>query len=614
MRTACLWRVLVLAFLACAIAPGVHAQGLADEVEAMSTSELRVRLVPLTQEELAATAEGTLSMLRSVSSELAEAIVRYESLDGSEAPDEAALEVAEVEMEALLERGASLVTRVNLVLAALEEKGGSVEAERAYVAAVSGLRPEVRSVVEEDADSEPAEAQLTDRVDQAITTVRNQPPVHERSEPWTVPIAELELELQPLQLDQIDERAMKWLELLQREMRKRIRMDIAVDQAEDAAVKSQLVERSQRQQDEVITPTVARIGALLGILDARGGETAAYRKYVRNATGQKIKWTDPAVLYAQAMAWVRSPSGGVAVGLKILQFLAVLAVFWFLSRLLSKAAAKAVKRIPNSSSLLQQFAVGAARRLTMLIGIIVALYAIGWQPTPLLAALGAAGLVVGLALQGTLSNFASGLLILAYRPYDVGDVVDAGGVFGKVERMSLVSTTVVTFDNRVMVVPNNQVWNGVITNATARSTRRVDLTFGISYTDDIGKALKAAEETVLSHPKVLKDPSPTLKVNELGDNSVNLIVRPWSLTTDYWDVYWDLMRSVKERFDAEGISIPFPQRDLHVPGRIEVSLAEGKPASVAPSPEHKPAGALVGTPTHEPGPGRVDDDDDGDPG
>jgi small conductance mechanosensitive channel len=183
---------------------------------------------------------------------------------------------------------------------------------------------------------------------------------------------------------------------------------------------------------------------------------------------------------------------------------------------------------------------------------------------PLLAGLGIAGLVIGFALQDTLSNFASGMMILIYRPFDVGDVVEAGGVMGKVDQMNLVSTMVLTFDNQMLVVPNKQIWGGVIRNVTHQDTRRVDMTFGIGYSDDIPTAEKVLAEIVTSHEKVLKDPEPVIRLHELGDSSVNFIVRPWSKTDEYWDVYWDITREVKRRFDEEGISIPFPQRDVHI--------------------------------------------------
>jgi small conductance mechanosensitive channel len=216
------------------------------------------------------------------------------------------------------------------------------------------------------------------------------------------------------------------------------------------------------------------------------------------------------------------------------------------------------------SLLLEDFLVGAVRWVVMAIGIIMALAAMEVSVGPLLAVVGAAGFVIAFALQDSLSNFASGIMILFFRPFDVGDVVDAGGVSGKVMTMNLVSTTIKTFDNKDMVVPNNKIWQDVITNATGVRTRRVDMEFGIGYDDDIDQAQAILEEIVGAHPKVLEKPEPTIRMNTLADSSVNFICRPWARTEDYWDVYWDVIKAVKLRFDAAGIGIPFPQRDVHL--------------------------------------------------
>ncbi len=351
-------------------------------------------------------------------------------------------------------------------------------------------------------------------------------------------------------------------------------MDIAMTQVEDDAQRQELARRSAEQQ-QVVRATVERVEAMLRLLQKRGGDISEYRQYIASATGQKLNLTDPAVLYAQAIAWLRSSDGGVKIGLNVLKFIGLLLLFWLASRFLGAVMDSAVDRIPKASSLLKKFLVGGVRRATLLIGLVIAISALGVNITPLLAAIGAAGLVLGLALQGTLSNFASGILILIYRPYDIGDFISAGGVSGKVESMNLVSTSILTVDNQALIVPNNAIWNNVITNVTGRKTRRVDLTFGIGYADDISKAVSVIEEAIKKQPKVLADPAPVVRVHELADSSVNLIARPWTRTEDYWDVYWDLTRQVKERFDAAGINIPFPQRDLHLPAPIEVRIANG---------------------------------------
>ncbi|MDH5627778.1 MAG: mechanosensitive ion channel family protein, partial [Candidatus Krumholzibacteria bacterium] len=188
----------------------------------------------------------------------------------------------------------------------------------------------------------------------------------------------------------------------------------------------------------------------------------------------------------------------------------------------------------------------------------------GVSLSPLLAGLGVAGFIVGFALQDTLANFASGVMILFYKPFDKGDAVEAGGVTGVVSHMSLVSTTILTFDNQTIIVPNSKIWGDVIKNINTQDRRRVDLKFGISYSDDIPRAEAVLMEIVKAHPNVLETPEPVVRLHELGDSSVNFVVRPWVVTTDYWEVYWDLTRTVKMRFDKEGISIPFPQRDVHL--------------------------------------------------
>jgi small conductance mechanosensitive channel len=204
------------------------------------------------------------------------------------------------------------------------------------------------------------------------------------------------------------------------------------------------------------------------------------------------------------------------------------------------------------------------RSVIIMVGLLIALSQLGISLGPLLAGLGIAGFVIGFALQDSLSNFASGIMILIYKPFDVGDLVEVGTVFGTVRHMSLVNTTVMTVDNQTLIVPNNSIWQNVIKNVTAQDTRRIDMTFGIGYSDDIPKAEKILKEIIETHELVLEDPEPIVRLHELGDSSVNFVVRPWVKTDDYWPVYWDITRAVKLAFDAQGVTIPFPQRDVHV--------------------------------------------------
>ena len=162
------------------------------------------------------------------------------------------------------------------------------------------------------------------------------------------------------------------------------------------------------------------------------------------------------------------------------------------------------------------------------------------------------------------AGLASGIMILVYRPFDVGDAVDVAGVSGKMHSMNLVSTTIRTFDNKVVVVPNNKIWGDIITNITGSTQRRVDMVFGVGYGDNLDKVMAAIESVISADDRILKDPEPTVAVSELADSSVNFVVRPWTATADYWGVFFDTHKKIKEKFDAEGISIPFPQQDVHI--------------------------------------------------
>ena len=315
----------------------------------------------------------------------------------------------------------------------------------------------------------------------------------------------------------------------------------------------------------------------VNLMNRLGLETRQYRRQLLTATGAlTTDVLDVGLAAGLFRDWSEAVIGyttneGPRILFRILLVTFVLFLFAYLSVIVKKALTRAMKSSRVTlSTLLKDMIVTTVRNLVFFIGILFALSQLGISLGPLLAGLGIAGFIVGFALQDTLSNFASGLMILIYRPFDVGDFVNAGGVQGKVDRMSLVNTTFKTLDNQVIVVPNNMIWQQVITNLTAQRTRRVDLTFGISYGDDIDKAKAILKDVVDTHDAVLKTPEPNIRVGALGASSVDLICRPWVRTDDYWDTYWDLTETVKKRFDEEGITIPFPQQTVH--------LHEAKPA------------------------------------
>ena len=196
--------------------------------------------------------------------------------------------------------------------------------------------------------------------------------------------------------------------------------------------------------------------------------------------------------------------------------------------------------------------------------VIAAATELGINTTSFLTVVGAAGLAVGLALKDSLANFSAGVMLILFRPFKVGDAISAVGETGVVEEITIFNTVLNTFDNQRKIIPNGIISSGTITNITANDTRRVDMVFGISYDDDIKAAEKILRDSVNNEPKVLSDPKPTIAVSELADSSVNFVVRPWVQTSDYWDVKFSLTEKIKLAFDKAGISIPFPQQDVHL--------------------------------------------------
>lgn len=440
----------------------------------------------------------------------------------------------------------------------------------------------------------------------------------------TIPVEELELMLTPLTKGELEVEAAGWIDLLKAKVTEIIQRELEVkrinrkleggteedeaspspaDQAESVDSKSSEPSPSpddaeQKAKSDQLTKskeaTLELVNLLreqkagiakrtIQVLDAfedKGGEPEEMRKYVTAVSGAapKLDAADVGATWIAVRGWLISEEGGIIWAKNILLCIGTLIVAAVLSRIVRKATLRAMGMAKSRSDILKNFMSKFAGRSVFVVGLIVAMAALDVPVSPLLAAIGGAALVIGLALQGALSNFASGIMILFHHPFDVGDVIEAAGISGTVEGVGVLSTQVRSFDNKLMLVPNNSIWGDVITNVTGVPTRRIDLTFGIGYNDDIAKAHKLLEDIVSKHELVLKDPAPVIRLHELADSSVNFIVRPWSKTSDYWAIYWDITRTVKERFDAEGISIPFPQRDVHLyqEGANSAAAAGGK--------------------------------------
>ena len=254
---------------------------------------------------------------------------------------------------------------------------------------------------------------------------------------------------------------------------------------------------------------------------------------------------------------------GSSLSISLLMALAILIIGRQLVKLILRLITVALEK-SNVEDTVRIFVTNLLNTLLMILVFIAAINQLGIETTSIIAVLGAAGLAIGLALQGSLSNFAAGILIVIYRPYKVGDYIEAGNYAGTVKDIQIFSTVLKTPDNKIVVVPNGSIMNGSIVNYSDQDTRRIDLIISCGYEDDIDKVRSVLEDIIKKEKRVLKDPKPQIAVTELADSSVNFIFRPWVKRVDYLPVYYSLLEEVKKRFDKEGISIPYPQSDVHI--------------------------------------------------
>jgi small conductance mechanosensitive channel len=264
------------------------------------------------------------------------------------------------------------------------------------------------------------------------------------------------------------------------------------------------------------------------------------------------KLSDPDLIQTMLIPWA------IKIGVALAIFIVGRWIAKWLTGVLKKVMAKA-----DLDEMLIQFLGNIVYTVLLLAVVMAALDHLGIQTTSLLAVFGAAGLAIGLALKDSLGNFSSGVMIILFRPFKVGDFIEAGGTNGVVEQVRMFATILRSGDNREIIVPNSQIYSGTIVNYSAKDTRRVDLVFGIGYGDDIAKAKQIIQEIMHQDERILADPAPAIALGELGDSSVNFNVRPWVKSDDYWPVRADLLEKVKLAFDANGITIPYPQQEIY---------------------------------------------------
>lgn len=273
-------------------------------------------------------------------------------------------------------------------------------------------------------------------------------------------------------------------------------------------------------------------------------------------------------------AWVLAERMVVTYGVDVIAGIAILIVGWIVAGWARRLTRRAALKAPRVDEMLANFLASIVRYTVIAFTVIAVLAQFGIQTTSFIAVLGMAGLAIGLALQGALSNVAAGVMLLLFRPFKVGDFVEGGGVAGTIDAVTLFTTEMHTTDNVHVVVPNTQLWNTPIKNYSYHATRRVDYVFGIAYEDNINRAMEIINGKIGEEARILKDPESMIVVGELADSSVNLIVRVWVASADYWGVKFDLTKAVKEALDSGGISIPYPQRTLHMVGQSQAAAAE----------------------------------------
>ncbi|TWJ09217.1 small conductance mechanosensitive channel [Altererythrobacter ishigakiensis] len=380
--------------------------------------------------------------------------------------------------------------------------------------------------------------------------------------------AELSHLLVPLTKSELEDVSRTWFDTVRSKTR-----EIAELQAERA--------RNPQEGDD---PRIARIVELveerarllerftlaLESLERKGGDealVAELKAYRSSILYEETALASTRALVGSFFVWLGRRDGGLAVLQSVLIAVLALAGIVLAARFVRGFARMWIKRFTNISKLLQGFIVGAIFWIFILVGLVVVLSSVNVDITPLFAVIGGASFILAFAFQDTLGNLASGLMIMINQPFDEGDFIEVGGVGGTVKNVSIVGTTIATPDNKIIVVPNKNVWGNVIVNATASDTRRVDLVFSASYDDPIQDVLDVITQEVANHSKVLSEPAADIRATDLAASSVDFVCRPWVKAEDYWDVKTDLTRRVKEAFEREGLSMPYPQQDVHLKGQ-----------------------------------------------
>jgi small conductance mechanosensitive channel len=396
----------------------------------------------------------------------------------------------------------------------------------------------------------------------------------------TIATDQLDFLVTPLTLADLEVEAEAWQELLKAKAAEVAEVEIALaelseEEAEaaegedpsaadggDEAAEEEVSEEKQALLDQAAglrderTALMDRFTVVIDEMESKGAavETVEqYRQYVSAVSGIKVDVSDTEAAWGTIMGWVQSEEGGQRWARNMAIFVGIILASWLIAKVVGFLLGRALRATEATSTLLRRFLVKWVSRVIVAIGVVMALAALEVNIGPLLAAIGAAGFVIAFALQSTLSNIASGLMILTQRPFDVGDSIDVAGISGKVDSVDLFSTHVSTSDNKKLVVPNNSIWGNVITNATISEIRRLEFDFELSASEDPEEAQRVIEDIINGDERVLENPEPVIHIGRLSDASIGFVCWPWVKTEDYDAVRWDVIKQVRQRFDVEAI-------------------------------------------------------------
>ncbi|EGJ32504.1 MULTISPECIES: mechanosensitive ion channel domain-containing protein [Moorena] len=516
--------------------------------------ELELMLKPLTLDELEGEAKGWMFLLKTKVKELSDAEIAVKRKNRELEQSKEAVDALEEAKEALEE-----ATETKEKIETEASPSGRVEANDAAEEAKEALEKAQKSVEEAVKEEEKTQQDKTlqGAIDKAVEGTEEEKDKAKTSDEEVAKVQE-----------QIGTISNKVVTDEQQQKKTEQGLEKAQEKIEEAVeakteVKKQVLVNITKLRDERAGLS-ERFEVVLEELETKGGDVELYKKYVNAISGIKVDVTDTQGTWITIVGWLQSKEGGQRWANNIGKCLGIIAGFSILSVILSTVLEKSLGMFPNISVMLGQFLVTLTRQGLFVVGILVGITALEVSIGPLIAMIGAAGFVVAFAFQSTLGNLANGLMILLYKPFDVGDTIEVAGVKGKVQDVNLICTTIKTSQNKIIIVPNNSVWGNVIENETISPVRAIFITVRISYANSITEAIQVLKDIANSHPLVLEDPGPWIDTGELAEYAVNIWFMVYTKREDYWTAYCDLRQIIKERFEEEGIVIPLPSQEIYI--------------------------------------------------